>query len=155
MATPQTIAATLPKPIKPSANHFPAIGTRFVVPKHLAGDQKAAVGTYIKWNVAALTSLKAGKMDRRVKPLSSSETFKVVKTQVAKTAEHPGSWGTIVERISKVQSSGGAVGFGVCMAIATGSGQKSKQSLAVLMGKRTSGWYVSRFEASPVKLPGC
>ena len=155
IGAPQTITATLPKPVKASDTKFPAIGTRFVLPKHLARDQKAPIHTYIRWNVASLTSLKAGKMDKKVKPLSSGETYRMVKTQVQKAAAHPGAWGTIVEKIRNVERTGSSASFGVCMVITAGNGTKTKSSLAVQMGQRGSGWYVSRFGASPVKVPGC
>jgi len=155
VGSPQTIAATLPKPVKASDTHFPAIGTRYVLPKHLTRSQKEPIHTYIRWNVASLTSLKAGKMDKKVKPLSSGETYRMVKTQVQKASAHPGAWGTIVEKISKVSRTGSSASFGVCMVITAGNGTKSKSSLVVQMGQRSSGWYVSRFGASPVKLPGC
>ena len=108
IGSPQSINSTLPKAPKHSGTDFPEIGTRFVLP-HLTPTQKHFVRAYIDWSVATLGSMRSGRLDPRVKKLSSAKTFANVRKQVAQAAaSRAGTWKRIVQRIGQVGTMGTA-----------------------------------------------
>ncbi len=154
IGSPQNVNSALPTPPKGARTNFPEIATRFVLPR-LTPAQKRFVRAYVDWSVATLTSMRSGRMDPRVRKLSSATTFQTVQKQVAQAAAGGGTWKRIVERIQQVGMMGVSSAFGVCMAVTTDAGATTRISLVVQMAERSSGWYVFGSAVSPTKLPNC
>jgi len=157
LGSPQTIPTALPSRTTASAGtNFPAINTRFVVP-HLSGERSAIARAYIVWTVASSLSLRSGRMDPRVKRLSSAAMYDAIQTQVQKYAQYTtaASWGPIVQRVDKVELTDGGASMTVCTSTTDKKGKKSKQGALVEMHKHRTQWQVTKVYHLSVKLPHC